>query len=291
MPISDDLLFGSVEDGVFTGKTTETNQKKVPNNNLGKEEFLQLLVAQMQYQDPLEPVSNTEYIAQLATFSQVEQLENLNASYTNTQAFSLVGKTVTISSVNSATGSVTEKEGVVDFVKMEDGKAYLSIDGTLYPAEDVAKIKSEDYAYEENKPDVSKAAWSYNANSPSDVSVAVNFGSGASEASSVAVLVGSDYVIKGSSITYDEDGRITISRDALAQLPNGTYEVTFVFDDSRSTNVTGQVTLTVVNSKVQPDTEGSGSTEGSEGAEGSGETEGAEGSEIPDTGGSAEESE
>lgn len=247
----DDLLFGSVEKGKFTGKTTDSSAKpkKVGTDSLGKQEFLQLLVAQMQYQDPLEPTSNTEYISQLATFSQVEQLENLNASYTNTQAFSLVGQTVTVSSTNSETGSVTTKEGVVDYVVMEKGKAYLSIEGTLYSAEDLSKIKSVDFAYDENKPTVSKATWKYNGESPSDVAVAMKFGSGVAEAKSVAVMIGSDYVIKGSSLTF-EDGKLTVNQEALAGLKDGTYQVTFVFDDERSTNVTEQVTLTVVNSKA-----------------------------------------
>lgn len=250
--MADDLLFGSVEDGKFTGKTTDTSktQKKTGTDQLGKQEFLQLLVAQMQYQDPLEPTSNTEYIAQLATFSQVEQLENLNASYSNTQAFSLVGQTVTVSSTNSTTGSVTTTEGVVDYVIMEKGKAYLSIDGKLYPADELSKIKSDDYAYEENKPTVSKAAWSYNGKLPSDVSVAVDLGTGASKASTVAVMVGSDYVISGDSLSI-EDGKLTIKKEVLEKIPNGTYQVTFVFDDNRSTNVKDQVTLTVVNSTVE----------------------------------------
>ena len=252
----DDLLFGSVDKGKFTGKTTDTSTKpkKVGTDSLGKQEFLQLLVAQMQYQDPLEPTSNTEYISQLATFSQVEQLENLNASYSNTQAFTLVGQTVTVSSTNSETGSVTTKEGVVDYVVMEKGKAYLSIDGALYPADELSKIKSVDFAYEENKPTVSKAAWNYNGAKPSDVSVAINFGSGVAEASSVAVMIGSDYVIKGDSLKF-EDGKLTVNKDALTGLENGTYMVNFVFDDDRSTNVTDQVTLTVVNSTAGKPTE------------------------------------
>lgn len=250
--MADDLLFGSVEDGKFTGTTTDTSktQKKTGTDQLGKQEFLQLLVAQMQYQDPLEPTSNTEYIAQLATFSQVEQLENLNASYSNTQAFSLVGQTVTVSSTNSTTGSVTTTEGVVDYVIMEKGKAYLSIDGKLYPADELSKIKSDDYAYEENKPTVSKAAWSYNGKLPSDVSVAVNLGTGASKASTVAVMIGSDYVISGDSLSIAE-GKLTIKKEVLEKIPNGTYQVTFVFDDNRSTNVKEQVTLTVVNSTAE----------------------------------------
>ena len=51
------------------------------DNNLGKDAFLNLLVTQLQYQDPLEPASDTEYIAQMAQFSTLEQLQNLNNGF------------------------------------------------------------------------------------------------------------------------------------------------------------------------------------------------------------------
>ena len=47
--------------------------------DMGKQEFLELLIAQLKYQDPLEPLSNQEYSAQLAQFSQLEQLQNMNS--------------------------------------------------------------------------------------------------------------------------------------------------------------------------------------------------------------------
>ena len=66
-----------VKDGVIqdTEKNTNvsslTKDTKKNNTDLDVNDFLQLLVAQMQYQDPLEPTDNTQYIAQMATFTQV----------------------------------------------------------------------------------------------------------------------------------------------------------------------------------------------------------------------------
>ena len=65
-------LIQPVEDGKIP-KDTSTTSKSDTSNDLGYDQFLQLLCAEMQYQDPLEPTSNTEYVAQLATFSQMEE--------------------------------------------------------------------------------------------------------------------------------------------------------------------------------------------------------------------------
>lgn len=50
----------------------KTSSAKASGSNLGYDDFLKLLSAEMQYQDPLEPTSNTDYVAQMATFSQLE---------------------------------------------------------------------------------------------------------------------------------------------------------------------------------------------------------------------------
>ena len=50
------------------------------NDALGKDAFLQLLVTQMQYQDPLDPQDNSEYLSQLAQFSALEQMSNVSSS-------------------------------------------------------------------------------------------------------------------------------------------------------------------------------------------------------------------
>lgn len=87
------------------------------NDTLGKEEFLKLLVTQLQYQDPLDPMDNTEFVAQLANFSALEQMQNLNDSFAdqstliqslnNTMAVSYIGREAVI---NADQISVTDDE-------------------------------------------------------------------------------------------------------------------------------------------------------------------------------------
>ena len=126
-----------VKDGEIQQTAAETSAKKATKSNSGmdKDAFLQLLVAQMKYQDPLEPTSNTEYISQYATFSQVEQMQNMASSMELSRASSMVGKLVESKTI----------QGTVEYVTYENNKAYVSIDGTKYSAEDVTAVISEEY--------------------------------------------------------------------------------------------------------------------------------------------------
>ena len=122
----------------------ETQREEKKSNSLDKNAFLQLLVAQMKYQDPLEPTSNTEYISQLATFSELEEMQNLNANNELQRASSLVGKEVVVKTV-SDTGNVTYDSGKVNYVVYENGKAILGVNGEEYPLDQVSEVADADY--------------------------------------------------------------------------------------------------------------------------------------------------
>jgi len=101
------------------------------SDELGKDQFLELLVAQMNNQDPLSPQENGEFIAQLAQFSTVEGIENMNTSmeallsgYQSSQALqasSLVGRTVIVPSDQAIVDTATGVEG--QFALPEDSGA------------------------------------------------------------------------------------------------------------------------------------------------------------------------
>lgn len=99
----------------------------------------------MKYQDPLEPTSNTEYISQLATFSELEEMQNLRVSYDMQRAQSLVGKQVIMNVIAGATGNLTKIGGQVDYVVLENDKVYLSIQDQLYSLDDLGSIVDSEY--------------------------------------------------------------------------------------------------------------------------------------------------
>ncbi|MGN0388285.1 MAG: flagellar hook assembly protein FlgD, partial [Suilimivivens sp.] len=115
-----------VKDGQIQETASQSSvQKTSSSNGMDKDAFLQLLVAQMKYQDPLEPTSNTEYISQYATFSQVEQMQNMAASMELSRASSMVGKLVNVETTNS-NGETKQIQGMVEYVTYENNKAYVS---------------------------------------------------------------------------------------------------------------------------------------------------------------------
>lgn len=134
-----------IQNGTVVETAAESSVKSSSSSNgMDKDAFLQLLVAQMRYQDPLEPTSNTEYISQYATFSQVEQMQNMAATMELTRASSMVGKLVEIQTTDSS-GNTRSVQGMVEYVAYENNKAYVSIDGQLYSADDVSAVIDDTY--------------------------------------------------------------------------------------------------------------------------------------------------
>ena len=139
-------LVQAVEDGKLVESTSQSSlsQTTGASSDMDKDAFLQLLVAQMKYQDPLEPTSNTEYISQYAQFTQVEQMQNMAKSMDLQRASTLVGEEVYIKTTNSS-GETSYVRGKVDYVVYENGKAYLSIGEQLYSIDDLDTVADPEY--------------------------------------------------------------------------------------------------------------------------------------------------
>lgn len=238
------------ESGKFQLGITESSQEeeRKVGSELGKEDFLLLLVTQMQYQDPLDPADNTEYVAQLAQFSELEQMSNLNTTANNNSAYSLVGKEVLIRQTSSV-GEIQEFQGKVDYVTIKNGDAYVSIDGQDYAYDDIVQVIDQDYLISTYLPSVMEQSYEFVHHNPQDIKiVGVDLGSHGYEATSFAVvLVNSANQTTGIDSKYlsYKDGIVTIDREAFAKVQAGTYDVAFVFDDANSTMIYDKVSLEV----------------------------------------------
>jgi len=117
----------------------QVGAERKPGDSMGKHDFLKLLAAQLQYQDPLNPQSDSDFAAGLAQFSSLEQMQNMNSTLetmSNYQSYSLVGKFVIAEAV--VEGRLVEVPGVVDSVFMRNGVSFAQVGEFVVP---VASIK------------------------------------------------------------------------------------------------------------------------------------------------------
>lgn len=140
----------SVVDGKLNYKTTDTTEtgstnSSEPSSSLDKDAFLQLLVAQMKYQDPLQPTDNTEYISQFTAFSELEAIQNMSSSMDLQRASGLVGQYVLLKTTSETTGEESSTMGKVDYIYYEGSKAYLSVNGQDYSLDDLDTVIDEQY--------------------------------------------------------------------------------------------------------------------------------------------------
>lgn len=116
------------------------NGTKKPQQNLDKDDFMKILITQLQNQDPTKPMEDKEFIAQMAQFSSLEQMTNMSTQFTQlsatlkgAQAMNLIGREVELVQGD------TLVEGTVEAVT---GGAYpqMLVNGAYYDYEDITKI-------------------------------------------------------------------------------------------------------------------------------------------------------
>lgn len=127
-----------------SSSTSSSSSKSSSTGEISKEAFLKLLCTQLQNQDPLNPTDSTEQIAQMASFSSLEQMQNLNKSFealTTTissnilpnmlfqQAGSMIGRTVVYENPNATGDDDQYLSGVITSVNISDGTAAYYING------------------------------------------------------------------------------------------------------------------------------------------------------------------
>lgn len=138
---------------------TKSNSN-VANGELGKDEFLQLLVAQLKYQDPMKPMEDKEFISQMANFSSLEQMQNLNKSFDKMaetincslmpslmlqEASAMIGKEIYYAkSSEKEEGKLDICHGVVESILVQDGIPCYAINNEEVSMNAVLKVGNQE---------------------------------------------------------------------------------------------------------------------------------------------------
>jgi len=122
-----------------------------PVKNLGKDEFLKLLITELKHQDPTNPMNDREFISQMSQFSSLEQMLNLNNQMSNlisnlsfNSSFNLLGKEVEIDTgvVDiMGNGNTRIVSGIVESIRKVEGDVLVTVNGESYSSSLVRKVE------------------------------------------------------------------------------------------------------------------------------------------------------
>jgi flagellar basal-body rod modification protein FlgD len=131
-------------DGVGSTGTTTPTTSNLQAGGFDKDAFMKLLIAQVRYQDPTKPLDSTQFIAQTATFTQVEQMEKLAAAQAKSLSFqqvllssALIGREV--ASVDESTGQIVA--GKVTSVNLDGDTPSVVVEGKDVPIDKISQIR------------------------------------------------------------------------------------------------------------------------------------------------------
>ena len=130
---------GTQYNNIVNGQNS-TDSVSGTNKTLTQNDFLQLLVAQMENQDPLQPQSDTEMASQMAQFTSLSQTSSMSSSLSEMQANSLIGSTVTVQEPNSQKTTSGVVQSVLQGAESSDGTPQIVINGTAYNLSQVLSV-------------------------------------------------------------------------------------------------------------------------------------------------------
>ena len=131
----------SMQNATAKAEMAKADKTKTNNSEVTSDMFLKLMLEQLQYQDPLDPVSNTEFLSQQAMFTQLEKIMDIDSEVSSSnaiqQTLSLVGKEVTITDPDNKDKTIT---GVVESANFTTDEPTITIGGKDYPLDLVQNV-------------------------------------------------------------------------------------------------------------------------------------------------------
>lgn len=123
--------------------------KEFKPNTLDKDAFLNLLVTQLRNQNPLQPMEDKEFISQMAQFTSLEQIQNMNKTMKVDSAYNLVNKLVKASYTDEEKNETKDIAGLVSMVRVDNEKIYIKVNGVEVPFENVKEITDSVSPYDQ----------------------------------------------------------------------------------------------------------------------------------------------
>lgn len=119
--------------------SSSSSSSGTSNNSIDFQAFLEILATELQYQDPQDPVSSTEYVSQMASFAALNQVQTITNSVDATQAYDLIGKAVIYQTTDDA-GTTSYNTGTVSSVTLKNNIPYLNIGNQQVKLSDVVTV-------------------------------------------------------------------------------------------------------------------------------------------------------
>lgn len=132
--------------------------KKNGDTTLGQDDFMKILVAQLRHQDPMQPMQDRDFIAQMAQFSNVEQtMKMANELQMLRQSLGisadLIGKYVSWFDMNESGTGIVTKSGTVEAITFNDGKQFVIVDGFMISIDEITMIAQSEDTITNSDPD------------------------------------------------------------------------------------------------------------------------------------------
>lgn len=140
----------------YTKGNLQTNAKKNVNE-MGKDQFLHILMTQLKNQDPSKPLEDRDFIAQMAQFSSLEQMMNVGTEIKMLRqslglSSSLIGKQVSWNGIDEQSKQPTSKSGIVDAILIREGEQIAKIGNNEIPLGQIVKIETATTNVESGNP-------------------------------------------------------------------------------------------------------------------------------------------